>query len=145
MEEQNSQVCSSCGKAIEPGSFVCMYCGHAVKKMNTTFNMAQMEQNEKKSSVTMGRSIAFLALFINVITVALSAMDFALGYVCLLTGLICGAIALVLVIASFTVSSKASQEEVDSRVGAITKAAIGVLIFSGIDFFVAINSALFWF
>lgn len=122
-----------------------MYCGHSVNKSKINFNQAveQINNNEKKGNLTIGRLIAFAVLIMNVITIVLSANSPSLRYVCMLTALICGAVAAVLVIMSFNVSKKSTPEEVASMTNFIVKGAIGVLIFSGVDFFVAISNTLY--
>ena len=79
----------------------------------------------------------------NAITIMICAGDSILSSVCMLSALICGAISLGLVAMSFTIDKKKSPQEIDNTVASITKGAVAVLIFSGADFFVALNSIMF--
>ena len=137
--------CEKCGHEVEEGSIVCMHCGHGLKKLETDYDLQKMEVGSKKSSIGIARVFAFLALFMNIITICLSFNDSALRYVCMLTAIVCAAVSLVLVIMSFSITKKNSEDEINEKVGIITKAVIGVLIFSGADFFVAVSTSLFGF
>ncbi len=135
--------CRRCGREVPPNSLICMYCGQSVNTMYTHVDGASLERRQKRASVATARLLVFLALFVNVITVALSLMDFALSVVCLMTGVICGIVALALLIFSFTIYTNRPEGEVSAAAGSVTKGALWVLIFSGVDFFVAINFSLF--
>ena len=142
MSEQKT--CKKCGKPISKSNVVCMYCGHSIKTNVDYSNVVdQINENEKKGNLAIGRTIAIIVLIMNIITIALSANSPSLRYVCMLTALVCGVVAFVLVIMSFNVSKKSTPEEVASTTNAIMKGAIGVLIFSGADFFIAVSSKLF--
>ena len=145
MEEK--RICPHCGHEIEEGSIVCMYCGHSANPATDSnlskIDKGQMQESNNASAVTTGRVIAIGVLLMNAITIMICAGDSILSSVCMLSALICGAISLGLVAMSFTIDKKKSPQEIDNTVASITKGAVAVLIFSGADFFVALNSIMF--
>lgn len=124
-----------------------MYCGHSATPMKekgvSKFDADKIREKNNASTITMGRLIAISVLVINLITLMISKEDPVLGSVCMLSALFCGAISFVLVGMSFEIDKDRSQQEIDERMAKIKNGAIIVLVFSGADFLVAVNSVLF--
>jgi len=142
------KVCSNCGHDLKNSNIICAYCGYSIDKGNDEkikINTQKLTIEGKKASISAGRTIALTALIMNIITISISIGDYSLAYVCLLAATGGAIVSLLLVILSFSINKNSDLEEVERKLSTIMHIAIGVFIFSGCDFLVAINFALFGF
>ncbi len=107
-------------------------------------NSDKLVTDSKKSSIKTLRIVALLSLVMNIITICLGIGNFAIGYTTLLTAVVCAVAALYAVILSLSVNKHSKADDIDRLSNQVFKIVVGVIIFSAIDFFVAINHTLFW-
>lgn len=141
MSDMNT--CSKCGSTLRPGSLVCMHCGRAVRPQPIALNTAEMATADKKSTIAIARFIAITVLIMNIVTIMICAGKPYTHQAYMWPAIICGAVSLMLVLFSLSMGKNEDTEELDKKADMVLKGAVGVLIFSGIEFFLAVGEFFF--
>lgn len=141
MSEMNT--CSKCGRSLRANSIVCMHCGRAVRPQPIALNTAEMAAADKKSTISIARFVSIGVLIMNIVTILLCWDKEYTHQAYMWPAIVCGFISAVLVLMSLSMGKNQNADELDSKADMILKGAVGVLIFSGIEFFLAIGESLF--